>query len=79
MQNFPPPTSLNNCVELNEPTVSYPSSPKVLPSMRPELHLPNWLLAILLLTVLAERMRQSLLLVLYLLQKLQEKRKNKEV
>ncbi len=69
---------MNHSVESNQPSIAQPPSPDLPVPLPPSLHLPNWLLAILLLTALTERLRQLLLLVLYLLQKLQEIRKKKE-
>jgi hypothetical protein len=76
MNNISTSVPMDQNIEPNQPTIAQPPSLDLPAPLPPDLHLPNWLLAILLITVLTERLRQLILVLIYLLQKL---RQNKEV
>ena len=66
---------MNNNPESAIPTIAQPYAPDLLPTLLPSSPLPNWLLAIVLLVTLTDRLRQLLLLIAYLLQKPQDSKK----
>ncbi|MCC5609771.1 hypothetical protein LC612_24080 [Nostoc sp. CHAB 5834] len=53
--------------EVNHPTVSPVPTSEFSPPVLPVVHQPNWLLALMVLTVLAKRLHQVLVAALYLL------------
>ncbi|MDY6785632.1 MAG: hypothetical protein SW833_24290 [Cyanobacteriota bacterium] len=62
-----------NTPEFNEPAIAIPPSPELPAPLPPTpLILPNWLLAILFLTVLVERLNQLLPIAIAFLEKVQD-------
>ncbi|MBW4558635.1 MAG: hypothetical protein KME59_22440 [Trichormus sp. ATA11-4-KO1] len=67
MQTILTSTILHYSTEVNHPTVSPLPTSKFSPPVLPLVHQPNWLLALMVLTVLAKRLHQVLVAALYLL------------
>lgn len=59
---------MNNSTESNQPVIALPPSPNLPAPLPPNLDLPNWLLAILLLSAMTNRLYQVSLVILSIVQ-----------
>ena len=55
---------MNNTTESNQPVIALPPSPNLPAPLPPNLDLPNWLLAMLLLSAITNRLYQVSLVIL---------------
>jgi hypothetical protein len=58
---------INAGCESNQPTIAQPPFPDLPAPLPSDLHLPNWLLAMLLLSTLANRLYQVLVVIFYIM------------
>lgn len=59
---------MNNSTESNQPVIALPPSPNLPAPLPPNLDLPNWLLAMLLLSAITNRLYQVSLVILSIVQ-----------